>query len=75
MDVDYFRFRHNDVKTNVSGLQLPTAHPARPKLCTLGREVNIGLNTFNVLSYPTKPVYQYDVSITGITFPVLASLT
>lgn len=33
------------------------------KFNALGREVNVGLNTFDVLSMPTKPVQQYDVTI------------
>lgn len=38
--------------------------PPRPQnLNTNGQEVQIGLNSFKVLSYPSKPVYQYDVLI------------
>ncbi|KAF2144567.1 uncharacterized protein K452DRAFT_266507 [Aplosporella prunicola CBS 121167] len=46
------------------GLDIPADMPKRPaKLNTQGREVVIGLNTFNVVAIPSKPIYQYDVII------------
>ncbi|KAF2155375.1 Piwi-domain-containing protein [Myriangium duriaei CBS 260.36] len=33
----------------------------RPNPSTLGREIPVALNTFNVTSLPSAPVYQYDV--------------
>jgi eukaryotic translation initiation factor 2C len=40
--------------------------PSRPKkACSLGREVAIRLNTFHVLEFPSKPVHQYDITITS----------
>ncbi|KAF2121980.1 Piwi domain-containing protein [Lophiotrema nucula] len=45
------------------GLQAPDALPHRPKvLNNLGKELMVKLNTFNVLSTPTKIVHQYDVA-------------
>ena len=41
----------------------PTILPTRPAPSKLGQAVKIGLNTFNVIEYPTKKVYQYDVLI------------
>ena len=40
--------------------------PPRPKeMNKLGKECNVGLNTYHVLQFPKKPVYQYDVQIIG----------
>ncbi|PNS21294.1 Protein argonaute [Sphaceloma murrayae] len=36
-----------------------------PKLSALGKAINVGLNTFEVVAIPTVPVYQYDVLIGG----------
>ena len=33
------------------------------KFNTLGREVQVNLNTFDILSPPSKPVQQYDITI------------
>ena len=41
----------------------PTILPSRPAPSKLGQAAKIGLNTFNVIEYPTKKVYQYDVLI------------
>ncbi|KAJ9620896.1 Protein argonaute [Taxawa tesnikishii (nom. ined.)] len=39
-----------------------TELPRRPvKMSALGREINVGLNTFSVERLPSKPVYQFDV--------------
>ncbi|KAE9972193.1 hypothetical protein BLS_004152 [Venturia inaequalis] len=48
------------------GAQAPDAMPPRPpKLNNLGKECNIGLNTYHVTQFPNKPVYQYDVQVHG----------
>ncbi|GAM83198.1 hypothetical protein ANO11243_011840 [Dothideomycetidae sp. 11243] len=39
----------------------PVEIQKRPKASTLGREIQIGLNTFNISALPAAPVYQYDV--------------
>ena len=36
--------------------------PAKPKLNTSGKEINLTLNTFPVTKFPDAPVWQYDVS-------------
>ncbi|QDS71257.1 hypothetical protein FKW77_000562 [Venturia effusa] len=46
---------------NTRGGQAPDAMPVRPpKLNNLGKECNIGLNTYHVTQFPTKVVFQYD---------------
>ena len=47
------------VWSSISGR--PVHLPSRPKPSTLGKEVLIGLNTFNVVSLPKKDVWQYDI--------------
>ncbi|KAI9724962.1 MAG: hypothetical protein M1812_000238 [Candelaria pacifica] len=43
---------------------MPTELMARPKNGnTTGKEVTIDVNSFNVLQYPTKTVFQYDVQV------------
>jgi len=37
--------------------------PKRPAPSKLGREILVGLNTFNVMAFPQKKVYQYSVSL------------
>ena len=37
--------------------------PKRPSPSTLGRDIAVGLNTFNVIQHPSKPVQQYAVLI------------
>lgn len=59
-------FRNFDVITNPPKGQIPDAMPPRPaKLNNLGKECNIGLNTYHVTQFPNKPVYQYDVTVIG----------
>lgn len=43
--------------------------PRPPQLNKQGQEVSIGLNSFKVTKYPSKPVYQYDVLIVGENNP------
>lgn len=58
--------RNFDVITNPPKGQIPDAMPPRPaKLNNLGKECNIGLNTYHVTQFPNKPVYQYDVQMHG----------
>lgn len=47
----------------IRGYNQPTPLPPRTAPSKLGQAAKIGLNTFNVTEYPTKPVYQYDVMI------------
>ncbi|KAK7193057.1 hypothetical protein DPSP01_007599 [Paraphaeosphaeria sporulosa] len=45
------------------GLEIPGELPRRPgKFNTIGKPVNVTLNTFNVDKFPTQIVYQYDIS-------------
>jgi eukaryotic translation initiation factor 2C len=46
-----------------SGVTLPSRVG---KFNNVGKEISVGLNTFDVLSLPSKPVQQYDISISGI---------
>ncbi|TID14019.1 Piwi-domain-containing protein [Venturia nashicola] len=58
--------RNFDVITNPPKGHIPETMPSRPpKLNNLGKECNIGLNTYHVTQFPIKPVYQYDVQIIG----------
>jgi eukaryotic translation initiation factor 2C len=60
---DITQFRHFDTKANIVKFELPPSLPPRPKkFNSLGKEISLTLNTFNVLALPTKPVWQYDVS-------------
>ncbi|KAK8243527.1 Piwi domain-containing protein [Phyllosticta capitalensis] len=46
------------------GLEVPADIPKRPaKLNSQGKEINVKLNNFNVLSMPKSAIYQYDVII------------
>ncbi|OCK86160.1 Piwi-domain-containing protein [Lepidopterella palustris CBS 459.81] len=46
------------------GFELPPTLPSRPqKFNSQGKEISVTLNTFNVLQLPTRPVFQYDVTI------------
>jgi eukaryotic translation initiation factor 2C len=48
------------------GAPTPTDMPSRPKdMNKLGKECTIGLNTYHVLKFPQKPVFQYDISLIG----------
>jgi len=41
----------------------PTTLPKRPAAGNkTGKEVDIRLNSFEVMAFPSKPVWQYDVS-------------
>lgn len=41
---------------------MPTVYTRRPGFNTTGQKVNLNLNAYGVLQYPTATVYQYDVS-------------
>jgi len=66
--------RHALLETNIHQYAAPTELPIRPKTNPTGREVSIKLNTFHVTQYPSKAVYQYDVSLL-FNFPFSESLT
>lgn len=64
-------FRHFNRETNETQYDMPTELMARPKIGnTTGKEVTIEVNSFSVLQFPTKTVYQYDVSSSHYTFAV-----
>lgn len=48
--------------TNPFSAQMPTSLMRRPKFNTAGKTTQISINSHRVLHFPTKPVYQYDVS-------------
>lgn len=37
--------------------------PLRPAPSTIGQPIKVALNTFNVINFPSKPVYQYEVMV------------
>lgn len=41
---------------------IPVKHVPRPGFNTTGKEIEVSMNAFNITAYPTKNVYQYDVS-------------
>lgn len=47
---------------NPFSAQMPTNLMRRPKFNTAGKATQISVNSHRVLNFPTKPVYQYDVS-------------
>ena len=56
--------RHINRTTNEDIVQYHVASEiiARPGYNTNGKDVNIQLNAYPISQFPTKPVYQYDVS-------------
>ena len=57
-------FRHFNRSTNEEQYDMPTELPRRPKeLVTLGKEILLRINSYNITDYPTKTVHQYDVSL------------
>ncbi|TKA61731.1 hypothetical protein B0A49_11611, partial [Cryomyces minteri] len=61
--MDIFVFRKFDQLTRDEKYDVPTDLPKRPAANKTGKEIVVGLNTFNIAAYPTKAVYQYDVII------------
>lgn len=62
----FSRYRNFNLDTNANKMDIPEELPQRPeKFNTIGKEINIQLNTYPVLSFPKKKVYQYDVSFSG----------
>lgn len=60
---DYMEFRNFNIVTNTFEYPIPNSLPQRPnKFNNLGREINLTLNTFNVLQAPNTIVHQYDVA-------------
>lgn len=63
-DVGEIFFRHLN---RLTGEQIKKYHVAsdiitRPGFNTIGKEINVGINAFPITHFPTKTVYQYDVS-------------
>lgn len=67
-DREHYKFHHMNIEftTDKDGKeQVIEGFPKRPEqLNKTGKPVEVKLNTFNVLSYPSKSIWQYDVSIT-----------
>jgi eukaryotic translation initiation factor 2C len=61
--MDAVTFRHLDILTDRSKVDIPKGckRPAKP--CSLGQEIVVRLNTFHVNQFPQKPVHQYDITI------------
>jgi len=71
--MDFHAFQHYEgrFRADKTKNDIPQTLPSRPSQPNnQGRETVVQLNTFNVLQYPTKDVYQYDVSITQFDKPV-----
>ena len=60
---DETRFRNMIPKLNAKQeYKEPILLKKRPSFATVGGEIPISINSYAVLAYPTKKVYQYDVS-------------
>lgn len=48
--------------STIRGVQVNMNVPKRPaKPSSIGKEILMGLNTFNVTALPTREIWQYDV--------------
>lgn len=70
--MDYLNYRRydretNQVKYDVSGGFLPRGQD----FVSIGKPVNLAVNSYNVTAFPTAKVYQYAVSQTNL---ILANL-
>lgn len=75
---DHYRDNQEETREpNWVKLEVPADIPKRPaKLNSQGKEINVKLNNFNVLSMPKSAIYQYDVRFLPSTVPLsLSSLT
>ncbi|KAI9823313.1 MAG: hypothetical protein M1832_002537 [Thelocarpon impressellum] len=62
MDISNFRTFNRD--TNEVKYDIPTELPLRPKqTVSVGKEVNLRINSYNILKYPERTVYQYDIQV------------
>lgn len=48
--------------TNEYAKQMPTTLMPRPGFSTAGKPAQVSINSHKVLNFPTKMIYQYDVS-------------
>lgn len=57
---------------------IPVKNVPRPGFNPTGKEIEVSMNAFRITDFPTKNVYQYDVSIPfalGIIQPILTKPT
>ena len=59
---DTTKFRNLCVTTDGKEYDIPTVLPPRPAFNTSGQAVAININSFPILAFPNKKIYQYDVS-------------
>ena len=57
-----YKFRHLNVSADIGQYEIPTELVRRPGTNTSGLAVQVSVNSYPVISYPTKTIYQYDVS-------------
>ena len=60
---DKTKFRHLNVDTDKHQYDIPTILPKRPGFNTTGQAVAVNINSFPILKFPDRTVYQYDVSL------------
>jgi hypothetical protein len=60
---DKTKFRHLNVDTDKHEYDVPAVLPSRPGFNTTGQAVQVNLNSFPIIQYPDKTIYQYDVSV------------
>lgn len=66
--------RHPITDFNPFRDKMPTTLMPRPqKFNSSGKEVGIYINSHRILSYPTKKIWQYDVSKAGLAYLKLNS--
>jgi len=60
---DKTKFRHLNVDTDKHEYDIPAVLPSRPGFNTTGQAVQVNINSFPILQFPDKTIYQYDVSV------------
>lgn len=59
---EVFHFRHYNRGTDEEQYNVPVEFARRPGFNATGKEINVAVNAYPIVQFPTKTVYQYDVS-------------
>lgn len=60
--MEHLNYRTYNRETDTESYKFPSTLPLRPGINTTGKAIEIRVNQFKVAQWPTKDVYQYDVS-------------
>jgi eukaryotic translation initiation factor 2C len=60
--MEHLNYRTYNRETDTESYKFPSTLPLRPGVNTAGKAIQIRVNQFKVAQWPTKDVYQYDVS-------------